>query len=61
MSDLKEKLTLEELVSPSSSAPADEGYEAWKIAKIRTALEESKDRSCVIPLDDVWKRFGFER
>jgi hypothetical protein len=39
---------------------APQAYVAWKEAKIRAALAQSLDRTCMIPPDTVWQRFGFE-
>lgn len=40
--------------------PYQDGYHEWKRAKIVRALEETKDRSKMIPAEEVWKRLGFE-
>ncbi|UDF02998.1 hypothetical protein [Asticcacaulis sp. AND118] len=36
----------------------DSDYLVWKDQKIRRALEQSSDRSQMIPADDVWKDLG---
>jgi len=61
MSDMQQKPSFDDLTLPSDETVADAGYDAWKRAKIEAALEEAKDRSTLIPLEQVWKRFGFER
>ena len=43
-----------------SDEPPEPGYEEWKRAKILLALEQAKDRSKMIPIEEIWKRFGFE-
>lgn len=40
--------------------PYEAGYHEWKRAKILLALEETKDRSKMIPAEEVWKKLGFE-
>lgn len=40
--------------------PKAPGYDAWKRAKIEKALEEAKDRSSLIPAEEVWRRLGLE-
>ncbi|MGE6739288.1 hypothetical protein ACQKGC_03320 [Allorhizobium pseudoryzae] len=47
--------------SPDDDAVTPEAYVAWKDAKVRAALAEAEDRTCMIPAADVWERFGFER
>ncbi len=37
------------------------GYEAWKRAKIERGLEQSRDRSAMIPVDQVWRDLKLER
>ncbi|NLS03237.1 hypothetical protein HGP14_07605 [Rhizobium sp. P32RR-XVIII] len=61
MSDLREKISREELTEVQANAVADQGYDAWKEEKIKSALKQSEDRSTMIPANKVWERFGFER
>lgn len=60
MSELKEKPTFAELTEPCEPS-ADPDYLAWKKAKIEKGLEQSEDRSGVVPAHRVWETFGFER
>ncbi|MCM2473784.1 hypothetical protein HGO38_09890 [Rhizobium sp. CG5] len=55
-----ERPDLAELTTEPSVAHGP-GYDAWKEAKVRKALDQAKDRSKMIPADDVWESFGFER
>ncbi len=36
------------------------GYEAWKRAKIERGLEQSRDRSAMIPVDQVLRNLTLE-
>ena len=38
----------------------DPQYFAWKAREILEALEETKDRSKMIPAHKIWKEFGLE-
>jgi hypothetical protein len=38
----------------------DPAYLAWKNAKVLHALEESTDRTKMIPSSAVWKKIGLE-
>lgn len=38
----------------------DANYLTWKQKKIETALEQSKERSNLIPAEKVWERLGLE-
>lgn len=44
----------------SGQPSTDPDYLAWKERKILEALEESKDRSKMIPAERVWKELGVE-
>jgi len=37
------------------------GYDAWKRGKIERGLAESKDRTAMIPIDEVWRDLSLER
>ncbi|MCL6706633.1 hypothetical protein M8R20_06445 [Pseudomonas sp. R2.Fl] len=50
----------DELTAEPATAQ-EPGYDAWKEAKVKKALNESKKRSNMIPAHDVWEKFGFER
>lgn len=39
----------------------DPDYLAWKEQKIKTGLEQSKDRASMIPASKVWEKLGLER
>lgn len=41
-------------VNPVEGA-ADAGYDVWKRAKIERGLLESRDRSAMIPVEQVWR------
>ncbi|WP_306257363.1 hypothetical protein [Pararhizobium sp. IMCC21322] len=60
MSEIKETSSLAELTQPCDPS-SDPNYLVWKEAKIRKGLEQSKDRSNMIPAHKVWETFGFER
>ena len=40
--------------------PKEEGYDAWKRAKVLQALEESRDVEKLLTADQVWKKLGLE-
>ncbi|MGK9053190.1 hypothetical protein [Neorhizobium petrolearium] len=61
MSDVREKISFEELTEPQAAAAGDQDYASWKQEKIRKALKQSENRSAMIPAGKVWERFGFER
>jgi hypothetical protein len=52
--------TARELTEPVTER-TDNGYREWKERKIRSALDQSKDRSSMTTAEIVWERFGFER
>lgn len=60
MSELKENLSFEELTEPQAPA-SDADYLAWKKSKIKAALKQAEDRSCMVPAKSVWESFGLER
>ncbi|TCR04655.1 hypothetical protein EDF70_102758 [Neorhizobium sp. JUb45] len=60
MSELKEDLSFKELTEPQAPA-SDPDYLAWKERKIRAALKQAEDRSCMVPAKTVWEKFGLER
>ena len=60
MNEITEKTTLEDLTEPCDPSTAPD-YLAFKKAKIEKGLEQSKDRSKLIPAHKVWEDFGFER
>ena len=39
----------------------DQGYSTWKRAKIERGLEQSHDRSRMIPVERLWVDLGLER
>ncbi len=39
----------------------DHDYSTWKQAKIERGLEQSYDRSCMIPVERLWIDLGLER
>lgn len=39
---------------------SDADYLAWKEAKVRRALEQSKSREQMIPVRDIWDAFDLE-
>ena len=39
----------------------DQGYSTWKLAKIERGLEQSHDRSRMIPVERLWVDLGLER
>ena len=60
MSDLKDRLSLEELTHPSIPSDVSD-YMAWKEQKIRRAKESAKNPSNLIPAAKVWKILTLER
>lgn len=38
--------------------PVDRGYDGWKRAKIERGLVQARDRSAMIPADEVLRGFG---
>ncbi|TWF56592.1 hypothetical protein FHW37_102227 [Neorhizobium alkalisoli] len=61
MSETKGKISFKDLTAPAEGQSTDADYLAWKEAKIRKALKQAEDRSLMVPAEEVWKRFGFER
>lgn len=51
VSDLDDKLE-------ADGGAVDRGYDAWFRAKVEKALEQSRDRSAMIPIDRVWRDFS---
>lgn len=41
--------------------PVEPGYAAWKRDKIERGLAESRDRSVMIPVEQVWRDLDLER
>lgn len=37
------------------------GYAAWKRAKIERGLEQARDRSAMIPVEQIWRDLTLER
>ena len=42
-------------------APAEQGYEQWKLSKIETGLTEAGDRDALIAAEQVWRDLDLER
>jgi len=61
MEEVDAKQDLEDHLRPAGGPSNDPEYLAWKEAKIRRALEQSKDRTQMIPAHKVWEKFGLER
>jgi hypothetical protein len=40
--------------------PAERGHAAWARMKIERGLEQSKDRTSLIPAEKVWRDLGLE-
>ena len=55
-----ERPNLAELTT-APSLVQDSGYDDWKTAKVRNAMDQTQDRSKMIPAHEVWESFGFER
>ena len=51
--DQRDKLDAEPAVTEA-------GYDAWKRAKIERGLEQSRDRSTMIPVDQVLRNLSLE-
>lgn len=60
MDDTKTKNDLDEHLAPARAPNDDAAYRAWKQAKVRRALKESKDGKSV-PAEKVWRDLGLER
>lgn len=45
---------------PTGEMP-EQGYATWKQAKVERGLEQSRDRSCMIPVERLWVDLGLER
>lgn len=41
--------------------PDEPGYAAWKMAKIERGLAESRERTAMIPVEQVWRDLKLER
>ena len=54
------RVSLDEKVEETGS-PVEPGYEAWKREKVLRGLDQARDRSQMIPADDLWRDIGFER
>ncbi len=52
--------TLDEHLRPDEES-TDPAYLAWKEAKIRAGLAQSKDRANMIPAHKLWAEFKLER
>jgi len=61
MSNTDTKDELEEHLAPAGQPSSDPEYKAWKRAKVKKGLDESSDRSKLIPAHKVWKDLGLER
>lgn len=56
---MKTSPTLAEMLE-ESGLPPEPGYEEWKLEKIRRGQAEAKDRSKMIPAEQVWRELGLE-
>ncbi|MBW8445006.1 MAG: hypothetical protein K0M49_05195 [Arenimonas sp.] len=54
-----ERPDLMELTTAPSQAQ-EAGYDDWKESKVRQAMDQTHDRSKMIPAHEVWESFGFE-
>jgi hypothetical protein len=57
--ELKNKSELEKHLEAGEQS-ADPHYVAWKKQIIETALEQSKDRSTLVPANKVWQHLKIE-
>ena len=39
----------------ADGGPAEPGYAAWKRAKVERGLAQSRDRTAMIPIEQVWR------
>jgi hypothetical protein len=46
---------------PDDGEATEPGYAAWKQAKIERGLEQPRDRSAMIPVEQVWRDLKLER
>ena len=47
--------------SDTGEDTVEPGYDEWKRAKIERGLAESRDRSAMIPVEQVWRDLDLER
>ncbi|MCP3734816.1 hypothetical protein M9979_08025 [Sphingomonas sp. RP10(2022)] len=47
--------------TPDGGEGTEPGYAAWKRAKIERGLTQSRDRSAMIPVEQVWRDLKLER
>ena len=40
--------------------PKEDGYDAWKRAKIMKSLDESRDLETLLTAEEVWKKLGLK-
>lgn len=45
----------EQQEDPEQGGMAEDGHDAFVRAKVRRGLEQSRDRSVMIPIDQVWR------
>jgi hypothetical protein len=38
----------------------ERGYASWKREKVERGLAQSKERSAMVPADEVWRELGLE-
>ena len=46
---------------PEDGEAIEPGYAKWKRAKIEGGLEQARDRSVMIPLEQLWRDLKLER
>jgi len=44
-----------------SETEVEPGYAAWKRVKIERGLEQARDRSTMIPVEQIWRDLTLER
>lgn len=52
---------IKEQDEPRPGEVADPGHDAWVCAKVEKALAQSRDRTKIIPIEQVWRDFDVER
>jgi hypothetical protein len=52
--------SLDDKLNEAGGAP-ERGHAAWKRAKVEAALEQSRDRGAMIPVEKLLRDLGLER
>ena len=58
---IEDRETLEDHRKPAAKASDDPEYAAFKDAKVKRGLAQSRDRKGLLPAHKGWERLGLER